>query len=322
MVNAIRDFKWPGSAGSGSRVYRWMWLPETIHYPSQCPGCSGCTCGLPMELFKKTDRWWVRLGIRIQPQFPQWRNGWTVPTIPEFTVLNFTWPTKIMNGWWKTTELLLERAAIATQRHHKVMVGGKRDRLQSAVQKSYHVRSDQRTYRLWHFGHGRSRYPWCMQATHIHPDPKMGKGKLIDEIFGAKCEGNYVQPTFITDYPVEMSLLTKKHRSKPGLVERFELMCNKWKWMERSRMDEWNEGMEWNGMKWNGMDEWRPMARPTNKWNDPDWIRTTDRTSDDPMYPITGYLSCSATRLKWRATAWLKQNCVISRLELYPSKCW
>ncbi|MEO6583003.1 MAG: amino acid--tRNA ligase-related protein, partial [Ferruginibacter sp.] len=52
------------------------------------------------------------------------------------------------------------------------------------------------------------------------------KGKLIDEIFGAKCEGNYMQPTFITDYPVEMSPLTKKHRSKPGLVERFELIIN------------------------------------------------------------------------------------------------
>ncbi|HQY11130.1 MAG TPA: lysine--tRNA ligase, partial [Ferruginibacter sp.] len=65
----------------------------------------------------------------------------------------------------------------------------------------------------------------CRQL-HIHTDEKMGKGKLIDEIFGAKCEGNYIQPTFITDYPVEMSPLTKKHRSKPGLVERFELMCN------------------------------------------------------------------------------------------------
>jgi lysyl-tRNA synthetase class 2 len=65
----------------------------------------------------------------------------------------------------------------------------------------------------------------CKQL-HIAVDNTMGKGKLIDEIFGAKCEGNYIQPTFITDYPIEMSPLTKKHRSKPGLVERFELMVN------------------------------------------------------------------------------------------------
>ncbi len=60
----------------------------------------------------------------------------------------------------------------------------------------------------------------------IRIDKTMGRGKIIDEIFGEKCEPNLIQPTFITDYPVEMSPLAKKHRSKPGLVERFEAICN------------------------------------------------------------------------------------------------
>src|SRR5688500_5898536 len=65
----------------------------------------------------------------------------------------------------------------------------------------------------------------CKQLQ-IHTDKTMGKGKLIDTIFGEKCEDHYVQPTFIIDYPVEMSPLTKKHREKRGLVERFELIIN------------------------------------------------------------------------------------------------
>ena len=60
----------------------------------------------------------------------------------------------------------------------------------------------------------------------IDVDDTMGKGKLIDEIFGEKCEGTYIQPTFIIDYPIEMSPLTKRHRENPQLTERFELMVN------------------------------------------------------------------------------------------------
>lgn len=60
----------------------------------------------------------------------------------------------------------------------------------------------------------------------VEVDEKMGKGKIIDEIFGEKCEGKYIQPTFITDYPIEMSPLTKRHRNNPELTERFELMVN------------------------------------------------------------------------------------------------
>ena len=65
-----------------------------------------------------------------------------------------------------------------------------------------------------------------MLTGEIEINPSMGKGKIIDEIFGERCEPHLIQPTFITDYPVEMSPLATKHREKPGLVERFEAICN------------------------------------------------------------------------------------------------
>jgi len=65
------------------------------------------------------------------------------------------------------------------------------------------------------------------RTLHVPMDDTMGKAKLIDQIFGEKCEPNLIQPTYITDYPIEMSPLAKKHRNKPGLVERFEAICNR-----------------------------------------------------------------------------------------------
>ena len=64
------------------------------------------------------------------------------------------------------------------------------------------------------------------KAMDVHVDDNLGRGKIIDEIFGETCETHLIRPTFITDYPIEMSPLAKKHRSKEGLVERFEAICN------------------------------------------------------------------------------------------------
>ncbi len=145
---------------------------------------------------------------------------------PEFTALEFYIAYKDYNWMMETTENLLEKVAIAVNGDTKVTIGenvvdfkGPYERLSifGAIEKYTGIdvsEMDEEALR-----------GVCRQF-HIPVDGSMGKGKLIDELFGEKAEPNLIQPTFITDYPVEMSPLTKKHRSKEGLVERFELFVN------------------------------------------------------------------------------------------------
>jgi lysyl-tRNA synthetase class 2 len=145
---------------------------------------------------------------------------------PEFTVLEFYTAYKDYEWMMNITEQLMEKIAIATNGKTKVMVGDKeidfkapfkRIAIYDAIKEHTGVDVSEMT---------EEEIRSACQTMNVHVEPSMGKGKLIDEIFGSKCEGFYEQPTFIIDYPVEMSPLTKKHRSKPGLVERFELMVN------------------------------------------------------------------------------------------------
>jgi lysyl-tRNA synthetase class 2 len=145
---------------------------------------------------------------------------------PEFTILE--WYTAYKDYFWmmEITEQLLEKIAISLHGTTDVTVGDKTISFKAPFKRIAIFEAIQE-----HTGFDISQMDEagirevCKQL-HIHADEKWGKGKLIDEIFGSKCEGTYIQPTFITDYPEEMSPLTKKHRSKPGLVERFELMIN------------------------------------------------------------------------------------------------
>ncbi len=145
---------------------------------------------------------------------------------PEFTVLEFYVAYKDYEWMMDTTEQMLEKTAIATNGTSTVMVGDKEIDFKAPYKRisMYDSIKEFTGFDISEMNEDGVR-DVCKQLG-IHADAKWGKGKLIDEIFGSKCEGNYIQPTFITDYPVEMSPLTKKHRSKPGLVERFELMCN------------------------------------------------------------------------------------------------
>ncbi|MEJ7589802.1 MAG: lysine--tRNA ligase [Ferruginibacter sp.] len=145
---------------------------------------------------------------------------------PEFTVLEFYVAYKDYEWMMEITEQLLEKAAIATNGSSLVLAGEKEIDFKAPYKRitMYGSIEEFTGFDISDMDEEGVR-DVCKQLG-IHADANWGKGKLIDEIFSAKCEANYIQPTFIIDYPVEMSPLTKKHRTKPGLVERFELMCN------------------------------------------------------------------------------------------------
>jgi len=145
---------------------------------------------------------------------------------PEFTILEFYVAYKDYLWMMEITEQMLEQTAIATNGVTETTVDGttvdfkapyKRISIYDAIKE--HTGFDIS-------GMDEAGLRDVCQKLHIPTDKSMGKGKLIDEIFGGKCEKHYIQPTFIIDYPVEMSPLTKKHRAKEGLVERFELIIN------------------------------------------------------------------------------------------------
>jgi lysyl-tRNA synthetase, class II len=145
---------------------------------------------------------------------------------PEFTILEFYTAYKDYFWMMETTEQLLEKAAKDVCNTTEVTVGDKTISFKAPFKRiSIFGAIKEHTGIDVSEMNEQGLRDVCKQLN-IHTEASMGKGKLIDEIFGAKCEKNYIQPAFIIDYPVEMSPLTKKHRSLPGLVERFELMIN------------------------------------------------------------------------------------------------
>jgi lysyl-tRNA synthetase class 2 len=145
---------------------------------------------------------------------------------PEFTILEFYVAYKDYLWMMETTEQLLEKAAIDVSGGTDVKLGDKTISFKAPFKRVaiFDAIKEHTGFDVAKMNEEHLRSV-CKQL-HIPADEKMGKGKLIDAIFGTKCEHHYTQPTFIIDYPVEMSPLTKKHRDKQGLVERFELLVN------------------------------------------------------------------------------------------------
>ena len=145
---------------------------------------------------------------------------------PEFTCMELYVQYKDYNWMMSFTEQLLEKICVAVNGCPEAVVDGKTISFKAPYRRLpiLDAIKEKTGYDLYDKSEDEIRE--VCRALNMEIDDTMGKGKLIDEIFGEFCEGTFVQPTFITDYPVEMSPLTKKHRSKPGLTERFELMVN------------------------------------------------------------------------------------------------
>ena len=145
---------------------------------------------------------------------------------PEFTCMELYVQYKDYNWMMSFTEQLLEKICIAVNGKPESVIDGKTISFKAPYRRLpiLDAIKEKTGYDL--NGMDEENIREVCKKLNMEIDDSMGKGKLIDEIFGEYCEGTFIQPTFIIDYPVEMSPLTKMHRSKPGLTERFELMVN------------------------------------------------------------------------------------------------
>ena len=145
---------------------------------------------------------------------------------PEFTCMEIYVAYKDYNWMMTFTENMIEKICLDVNGTTEVKVGDNIISFKAPFKRVTMLDSIKEFTGYDLNGKSESEIREICQKLNMEIDDTMGKGKLIDEIFGEFCEGSYIQPTFITDYPVEMSPLTKMHRSKPGLTERFELMVN------------------------------------------------------------------------------------------------
>ena len=145
---------------------------------------------------------------------------------PEFTCMELYVQYKDYNWMMSFTEKLLERICIVVNGCTETEIDGKTISFKAPYRRLPILEAIKEKTGYDLEGKSEDEIRQVCKELNMEIDDTMGKGKLIDEIFGEFCEGTFIQPTFITDYPVEMSPLTKMHRSKPGLTERFELMVN------------------------------------------------------------------------------------------------